>query len=82
MKKLNQMKRYALYGLWLGAAALYLAILTTLTVCIRSAGGGWLAAGGIVLVALIGFSGVVGEAYPLLGGGCAVMLAAARARRK
>lgn len=69
-------------GFWLGAAALYLAILTTLTVCIRSAGGGWLALGGIVLVALIGFSGVVDAAYPLLGGGCAAMLAAASARRK
>lgn len=69
-------------GYWLGAAALYLAILSTLTVCIRSTGGGWLATAGIVLVAMLGFSGVVDAAYPLLGGGCAALLLAARLKNE
>lgn len=64
-------------GYVLGAAALYLAILSTLTVCIRSLGGGVLPLAGIILTALLGFSGVVDLAYPLLGGACAVMLALA-----
>jgi len=61
-------------GYVLGAAALYLAILSTLTVCIRSLSGGVLPLAGIILTALLGFSGVVDLAYPLLGGACAVML--------
>lgn len=75
------MSRLGQTGYWLGAVALYLAILTTLTVCIRSTGGGWLATAGIVLAAMLGFSGVVDAAYPLLGGGCAVLLPAARTGR-
>lgn len=76
------MARLGQIGYWLGASALYLAILTTLTVCIRSTGGGWLATAGIVLVAMIGFSGVVDAAYPLLGGSCAALLLAARLTRR
>ncbi len=64
-------------GYVLGAAALYLAILSTLTVCIRSLGGGVIPLAGIILTALLGFSGVVDAAYPLLGGACAAMLALA-----
>lgn len=74
------MARLGQAGHWLGAAALYLAILSTLTVCIRSTGGGWLPLAGIVLTAMLGFSGVVDAAYPLLGGACAAMLAAMRMR--
>lgn len=74
------MARLGQAGYWLGAAAMYLAILSTLTVCLRSAGGGPLAAVGVVLVALIGFTGVVDAAYPLLGGSCAAMLALMRLR--
>ena len=75
------MARLGRAGFWLSAAALYLAILTTLTVCIRSLGGGAMAMAGIVMVAALGFSGVVDAAYPLLGGGCAVMLMAMRLER-
>lgn len=65
-------------GYALGAISLYLAVLSTLTACIRSLGGGWLTMAGIVLTALLGFTGVVDAAYPLLGGACTVMLAAMR----
>lgn len=69
-------------GYALGAAALYLAILSTLTVCIRSLGGGVFTLAGIILTALLGFSGVVDLAYPFLGGACAVMLALALLSRQ
>lgn len=56
---------------------LYLAILSTLAACMRSLG--FRGFPGICLSAALGFTGVVDAAYPLLGGGCAVMMAAMRA---
>lgn len=71
-------------GYALGALALYLAILSTLTVCLRALGEMRLCVCGALLTALCGFSGVVDRGYPLLGGACALMLLAMRiaARRK
>lgn len=65
------------FGRFLSEACLYLAILSTLTACLRSLHPAWLA--GIVMAALLGFSGVVDAAYPVLGAGCMTMLAAMKA---
>lgn len=65
-------------GYLLSAGCLYLAVLSTLTACLRSLGRGVLAAGGLLLAALMGFTGVVGAAYPVLGGLCTVMMALMR----
>lgn len=75
----------ALLGLWgrggmlLGALALYLALLTTLVTCLRGLQAlsrrRWTACLPIA-VALLGFSGAVDGLYPLLGGGCFLLLAA------
>ena len=65
-------------GYWLCALSLYLAILSTLTACLRGLQGTWLPLCGIIAVSLLGFSGVVARVYPLLGGGCCVMLLMAK----
>lgn len=73
----------ASYGRWgfvLAALSLYLAILSTLTACVKGLGGRGLAMAGIVLTACAGFTGVVDVLYPLLGGGCFVMMLAAKFR--
>lgn len=67
-------------GFWLGAACLYLAILSTLTACMRGLGRKLYPLFAIGLIAMLGFTGVVEVAYPLLGGGCFLMLAAAKFR--
>lgn len=61
----------------LSVLCLYLAILSTLAVCLRSLGKWGMAA--ICAAAALGFAGVVDAAYPALGGGCAVMMATMRA---
>ena len=67
------------WGMGLGAAALYLAVLTTLVTCLRGLAAllprRWLM-GLPLLVALLGFTGAVDRLYPLLGGGCFLLLAA------
>lgn len=65
-------------GYYFGALSLYLAILSTLTACLRGLHGSALSLAGILLVSLLGFTGVVEVTYPLLGGGCFVMLVAAK----
>lgn len=75
------MNRAGAIGFWLAAAALYLAVLSTLTVCIRSTGGKALPTAAIILTAMMGFSGVVDAAYPVLGGACAATLLAMRLSR-
>ena len=65
-------------GFLLCAAGLYLAVLSTLTACFRGLGRHWYTPVGIAAVALLGFNGVVEVAYPLAGGGCLCMLAAAK----
>lgn len=75
----------ALLGLWgrwgmaLGALALYLAVLTTLVACLRGLKALLRWRWSICLpmaVALLGFTGAVDGLYPLLGGGCFLLLAA------
>ncbi len=70
-------------GYVLGGAALYLAALTTLTACLRGLKALapqhiGLAAAGVALLSLGGLEGIVGVAYPVLGGGCFLLLMAAR----
>ncbi len=66
-------------GQGLGALALYLAMMSTLMACLTgSRGYGWLPVAGMTAVALVGFSSVVERLYPLLGGGCLMLLVAAR----
>lgn len=71
---IRMMAQLGSLGYVLGAMALYLAILSTLTVCLRGLGGRWHLIGLVVLTAMFGFSGVVDAAYPLIGGCCAAML--------
>lgn len=67
------------WGMGLGGAALYLAVLTTLVACLRGLAAllrrRWLLCLP-VLAALLGFAGAVDKLYPLLGGGCFLLLAA------
>lgn len=69
-------------GYVLGGAALYLAALTTLVACLRGLRlllprhMGAVAAG-VALLSLSGLEGMVGVVYPVLGGGCFLLLAAA-----
>ncbi len=72
--------QYGWAGYVLGAAALWLAILSTLVACIRSLGCGVRPLVWIVLVAMLGFRGAVEAAYPVLGGGCMLMLLLMRLR--
>lgn len=62
----------------LANAMLYLAILSTLTACLRSLPSRW-AAAGVAAAATMGFAGAVEAAYPLLGGACGGMQLAMRA---
>lgn len=68
------MSRLGRPGMLLSAISLYLAILSTLTACIRSLAGRRLAMLLLVISSCAGFSGAVSWLYPVLGGACAVML--------
>lgn len=61
-------------GYLLGAVSLYLAILSTLTACLRGLSGNLLSLAGLLAAALVGLMGVVDVVYPVLGGACALML--------
>ena len=67
------------WGMLLGALALYLAVLTTLVACLRGLKKLLKRRWSLCLpigVALLGFAGAVDGLYPLLGGGCFLLLAA------
>ena len=75
----------ALMGLWgrwgmtLGALALYLAVLTTFVSCLRGLRALLRRRWSVCLpiaVALLGFTGAVDGLYPMLGGGCFLLLMA------
>ncbi len=71
------------YGYLLAAGALYLAALTTLVACVKGLVallGRWVPLGMIAMAALSlgGLEEIVGVAYPLLGGGCFLLLLWAR----
>lgn len=78
MPFLMLMRRFGKLGYSLGAVSLYLAVLSTLMACLRGLPGNLLPMAGIVLVSVLGFTGVVEIAYPLLGAGCFLMLAIAK----
>ncbi|MBE5809623.1 MAG: hypothetical protein E7318_01680 [Clostridiales bacterium] len=65
---------YGSWGYCLFAAALYLAILSTLVACVKGVKCSALSIGGILIVSFLGFTGVVEWVYPLLGGSCFVLL--------
>ena len=67
------------WGMTLGALGLYLAVLTTLVTCLRGLEALSKRRWSVCLpigVALLGFTGAVDGLYPLLGGGCFLLLAA------
>ena len=67
------------WGMLLGALALYLAVLTTLVACLRGLTALMKRRWALCLpglVALLGFTGAVDGLYPLLGGGCFLLLVA------
>ena len=71
------------WGYLLAAGALYLAALTTLTACmkgLRAVAGKWmlLAVSAMAALSLGGLAGIVEVAYPVLGGGCFLLLLWAR----
>ena len=71
------------WGYMLAAGALYLAALTTLTACVkglRAVAGKWmlLAVSAMAALSLGGLAGIVEVAYPVLGGGCFLLLLWAR----
>ena len=78
MPFLKMLAVYGKAGFILGAFSLYLAILSTLTACLHGLNGTVLPMIGIIIVALVGFTGVVAWAYPLLGGMCFAMMLAAK----
>lgn len=78
MPFLRMMNSYGKFGYWLGAISLYLAILSTLTACLRGLPGTLLPILGIILVSALGFTGVVERVYPVLGGSCFLLLLAAK----
>ena len=57
-----------------------MAVLSTLTACLRSLGKSLYAVAGIILISLFGFHQVVEKAYMYLGGACCVMFLAAKFR--
>ncbi|MBQ7848329.1 MAG: hypothetical protein IJ343_01220 [Clostridia bacterium] len=71
---------YGRMGYVLSALSLLLAILSTLTACIRALGQRMLPVGVMVLTAMLGFGGVVDAAYPAVGAVCVLMLGAMRTR--
>ncbi|MBQ8556274.1 MAG: hypothetical protein IJ438_10450 [Clostridia bacterium] len=65
-------------GYVLSGVCLYLAVLSTMTACLRGIQGMRWAIAGMALTAAMGFSGAVDVLYPLLGGACLAMLIAAK----
>lgn len=63
---------------YLGLSGMYLAILSTLTACLRSLKKRFPSLLCMVVLSLFGFSGVVDAIYPLLGTGCLLWLVAAK----
>ncbi len=67
-------------GYALGAVTLYLAILSTLTACVKGLGGGAWPMVGLLIASAAGFTGVVEVLYPMLGGGCLLLMLHAKFR--
>lgn len=78
MPFIRMMAHYGKAGYWIGALGLYLAILSTLTACVKGSSRNPLMTIGMMCTALLGFGGVVETLYPLLGICCCVMLVSAK----
>lgn len=72
------MKQYGSVGYIGFIVCLYLAVLSTLTACIRAVRGRMLPVTMILLISCCGFGGVVNRLYPMLGGACCIMLLLAK----
>lgn len=70
----RMMAQWGRLGMLLAASSLYLAILSTLTACLRGLRCRSVCVAAVLAVSAAGFSDVVGAAYPVLGGACALML--------
>lgn len=78
MPFIRMMSAYGKLGYYTSAACLYLAVLSTLTACVRSLGTRVLPLLIMLVTAILGFTSVVEWLYPLIGGGCMLMLIAAK----
>ena len=72
------MKKMGKWGYLLSASCLYLAILSTLTACVRALDRNSIGLTAMILMSLLGFGSVVDHAYGVLGGACCLMLAMAK----
>ena len=77
MPFLAAVRSWGITGYWLFGISLYLAILSTLTACMKGLKG-YFTVVSIFLVAQMGFTGVVEYLYPLLGTCCFAMLVCAK----
>lgn len=75
---LRMLSAYGYLGYYLGATCLFLAILSTLTACLRGLNGSLFPILAVIIVSLLGFTGVVEWTYPVLGGICFIMLLMAK----
>lgn len=78
MPFLVMMKQFGIVGYMVFILCLYLAVLSTLTACIRALNGRLGPMLGILMVSSGGFDEAVGSLYPLLGGACCIMLLLAK----
>ena len=78
MPFMQMLMQFGRIGYYLGAICLYLAILSTLTACLKGLGNSAWKNGLVCLAALVGFSGVVEFFYPMLGIGFLCVLTAAK----
>lgn len=72
------MKQFGSVGYVGFILCLYLAVLSTLTACIRAVEGRIVPVALILLISCCGFGGVVNQMYPVLGGACCILLLLAK----
>lgn len=78
MPFLMLMKQFGSVGYIGFILCLYLAVLSTLTACIRAVKGRMLPVTLIMMISCCGFGGVVNRLYPMLGGASCIMLLLAK----
>ena len=71
---------YGRLGYWVSSVCIYLAIVSTLTACIKGGQGNPVMMLAMVAVACLGFGGVIDVVYPLLGFAGLVLLAMSNVR--
>ncbi|MBR6668791.1 MAG: hypothetical protein IKL25_10580 [Clostridia bacterium] len=65
--------RFGIAGFIMASGSMYLAVLSTLTACIRGLPSGWLSLC-IIAVSIVGFKETVAYVYPIVGFTCMVLL--------